>query len=369
MRTWWIVPEKSGGIKTYAESLLAAAVPAGLAVRTTWALPETESVRNAEEEVVHLQHEFGLFGSKLPGFYRFPKWIRSARECAPGKAWIATAHTVLDRDWRYRTEGRGWRALPLAALNRFVVPAARRAWMDGTWGTLDGVVVHSELQARTIRDSGCPRVAVIPHFVPSLSVLKDDGAREPTAVLFGYFSWEKGQDLALRAWAEWGSEAPKLVLAGGLRRKEDAWYLRRCEALVKKFGLESKVEITGYVPEHRVSEIYARATVVIAPFRETSGSGSLALALAHHAPVLASDLPLNREVLTRVPESAALFSAGDPESLAREARALFRNETRRGELSAGARRYAEAHSPVETLRRHREFYADVLTQLESRGAR
>jgi glycosyltransferase involved in cell wall biosynthesis len=332
-------------------------------------LPEPADLLSAEEEVFHLQHEFGLFGSKLPGFYRFPAWMSAARESTSGKIWIATAHTVLDREWRYRTEGRGWRALPLTALNRFVVPSARHAWMEETWGAFDGVVVHSELQARTILESGCSRVAVIPHFVPSLSVSERVRESEPTAVLFGYFSWEKGQDLALQAWAEWGPAAPKLVLAGGLRRKEDAWYLRRCQGLIKKFGLEQKVEITGYVPGHRVSELYARATAVLAPFRETSGSGSLALALAHHAPVLASDLPLNREIVDRVPESLALFSAGDPESLAWETRRIFESESKRRALEAGARRYAERYSPVETLRRHREFYADVLARFRSGGAR
>jgi glycosyltransferase involved in cell wall biosynthesis len=359
IRVWWITPERAGGIRTYAEALFPFLSDENTEARATWVLPDSTALEGSREEVIHLQHEFGLFGSKLPWSYSFPEWLAFARKHSPGRTWVATAHTVIDRDWKYPTAGRGWRALPYLLANCLVVPFARRAWMNDTWSGFDAVIVHSELQAEVIRRSGCLRVATIPHFVRKVTDAPPRKSGTPTAVLFGYFSYEKGQDLAIRAWAEWGSDAPKLILAGGLRRKEDRWYLDRCQNLIRKHGLEDKIEITGYVPNERVEEIYAQADIVIAPFRETNGSGSLATAFSYHSAILASDLPLNLEVAKRVPGCAAFFEAGSAKSLAREARALFANANKLQSLRAGARRYAEYHSLEETLRLHREFYAKI----------
>lgn len=354
-RSLWIVPEKSGGIRTYAEGLLPAM---GEDCRVLWHLPKHTELDEEPAPIVHLQHEFGLFGSKRPGFYEFPKWIREAKRTHIPRRWIATAHTVLSRDWEYGSVT-GWKAIPATLLNRFVVPWARKAWLEGTWGEFDGVIVHSKHQAATIKSTGCPHVAVIPHYIPIFSQSEFKESPEPQALVFGYFSPDKGQDIAIRAWAALGSTAPKLVLAGGLRREADRGYLEHCKDLILKYKLAGKIEITGFVPKEKVSDFYRRSTLVIAPFRETNGSGSLATALGHGAAILASDLLLNREITERTPKSLAFFKPEDSESLALEVKSLLSDTGLREKLRAGAREYAAAHSPERTAVLHREFYQRV----------
>jgi glycosyltransferase involved in cell wall biosynthesis len=351
----WIVPEASGGIRSYSETLLSAL---GTGHRGIWKLPSPAEVAGFPEPVVHIQHEFGLFGAKVPGLYLFPEWLKRARKAAPAKKFVATAHTVLDRDWSYRTEGRGWKALPLRLSNLTWVPAARKLWTEGTWKNLDATIVHSAIQQPVILESGCPRAEIIPHFVPESTPVS--GAHRRGALVFGYFSPEKGQDVAIETWARLGPDAPPLVLAGGVRRREDEGYYRDCLRRIERHGLREKITVTGYVPPSEVAGHYARAELVIVPFRETSGSGSLAVALSHHAAILASALPLIREINEREPGCLAYFRPDSPEELAARARELLASGDERRKLSEAAARYARAHSPCRIAEEHVRLYRSLL---------
>ena len=356
MPSLWIVPEKAGGIRTYSDVLLARL---GAEARAVSTLPDPSELAYSTEDLIHLQHEFGLFGSKLPGRYRFPKWFASARRATPDVKWIATAHTVLDENWRYRTSGRGWKAVPFAILNLFA-PLFRGSWMTKTWAGFDGVIVHSELQREVILRSGAPKVAVIPHFVPHPPAAVPERSTEPTVLVFGYFSPEKGQDIAIKAWTELGDEAPRLILAGGIRRPEDRRYYDECMAEIQRRGLTEKVTVTGYLPDEALPDYFSIATLVLAPFRETSGSGSLATALGYGAAILASDLPLNREIETRVPGSLFFFRSESSESLAAAIRNLLDHPELRAQLRTGAKKYAETYSVERIAEMHREFYDQIL---------
>ena len=356
MKTLWIIPETAGGIRTYAETLF---LELENEARALWHLPSEHDLREAPEKLIHLQHEFGLFGSKVPGFYRFPAWILNARRAAGARKWVVTAHTVLDSAWNYPRSIGVLGGLKTFLLNRIVVPFARESWGKGTWGDFDGVIVHSALQLDALRNAGAKRTVVIPHFVPRLEKFSEPVAARARVLLFGYFSLEKGQDLAIRAWREFGTEGPKLILAGGVRRPEDRSYFEECRTLIRRFGLEDAIEITGFVPASKTAELYRDATLVLAPFRATSGSGSLATAFGHGAAVLASDLPINREVQTRVPGCLAVFPAGDPVGLAKEVRALLGDRERRDGLRESARIYAEIFSPEKVAQLHRDFYEMV----------
>ena len=166
IKTLWIVPETAGGIQNYASVLVA---PLAHSTRIIVKIPKpaeiADAVKKDEISLIHLQHEFGLFGSKLPGLNRFPKWFAAARGVTPGTKWVATAHTVLDAKWRYSTAGRGWKSVPFSFFN-LLLPLLRKNWLEKTWRDFDAVIVHSEHQVATIRASGCPKVVVIPHFVP-----------------------------------------------------------------------------------------------------------------------------------------------------------------------------------------------------------
>jgi len=367
-----ITPEERGGIRTYSDALWPE-------LKKAWNASEGElhvySGRlgrrglqpGFEPDLIHIQHEFGLFGPKLPLVNRFPSWVAQLREWFPGARVIATAHTVLGGDYTYPLDGRGWQIPFRAVANRVLLPRLRQYWIQGTWGLLDGVIVHSGLQRETIEISGCKHVAVIPHYVPESPLAQGSGAPGRNALVFGYFSPEKGQDLVIRAYAQVrdqlsgaGKTVPQLVLAGGVRRPADQKYFEHCQRLIGEFGLKDCVTITGYVPDSDIDRHYAEAALVVAPFRETSGSGSLAHAFARGSAILASDLPLNREMLERVPGCLELFKSEDPQSCAAKMLELLGNSKKISELKSGARKYADQNSIAETVARHLAFYEKIL---------
>lgn len=380
MKLVWIVPELQGGIHSYSKSLWpsvkelllqsgsAALDPIYLEQGSQLAPSLLNDLRAQGVTTVHIQHEFGLFGRKIPPFYRFPRWIADLRKGLPQARLCATAHTVIGQDFRYDWRGRGLQAPLRWAANALFMPLLRPVWTQKTWGGLDGVIVHSQLQRSAVDRSGAKRVEVIPHFVPSLGpkrvsrtahpVLQRVSSDVPVVMVFGYVSPEKGQELAIRALSRMKMRAV-LILAGGSRRKEDQKYLAYCEELARKLAVSDRVKITGFLAEDQIDEFYSRATVVLAPFRDTSGSGSIPQGLARGAPLLASDLPLNREIAEREPGALDVFRAQDPEDCADRLDYLIRDHKKRAGLSAAAHRYAARFSIAQTAQAHQRFYESL----------
>jgi glycosyltransferase involved in cell wall biosynthesis len=361
-RVVWIVPEKTGGIRTYAEGLLRAIRGmSSLRIEALWELPDETLFTTGGDgkHLVHLHHEFGFFGSKIPGRYRFPRWIRSLKGKNPNVTWVATAHFVIDENYRFPLVGKDWWSIvPRILVNTFLISSMRKAWTRGTWSNFDGVIVHSKLQVEAIVKSGCEKVVAIPLPVPKAARLPENSWGS-NVTLFGYFSPDKGQDIAIRAWSLLGDSAPKLILAGGVRRKEDEKYADECRNLIKKLGLENRIEITGYVPEEKLDSLYRDARLVIAPFRITTGSASIAAAFARAAAVLASDLPLNRELVERVPGCLAFFKTDSANALADAVRELFEDRERIRALSERTVAYADLHTPERMASLHLDFYKSL----------
>ena len=110
----------------------------------------------------------------------------------------------------------------------------------------------------------------------------------------------------------------RLVILGGIESEAD---LPRIRERVGALGLSDRIEMLGTVPQARVAEELARASVICVPFlksvmteRHTSPI-KLFEALAAGRPIVATDLPSTREVL-RDGETARLVPPGEPAALA-----------------------------------------------------
>lgn len=347
-RVAWLVPESDGGIHSYSRDLLKQRPEI---VRLDW--------QGKAPELIHVQHEYGLFGSKIPLFYTFPSLVKRLRASFPSAKVVATAHSVLPPAFRYPLRGRGWQKPLRWAANTFFLRRLHRKWGRGTWGLLDGIIVHSELQKEWIRSS-CPGIIeVIPHFVPNAPAVVPQHSAGFRIVTFGYFTPEKGQDLLIKALALLPSEF-RVTFAGGVRRSADKRYFLRCKALIDQMNLAKRCTILGFVPEPEIQSVYENADLVIAPFRETSGSGSLVQALARGMAVLASDLPLNLEINSRQDQCVAFFENNDPESLARKILELAQTPRLRERLRQNAKIYAQTFSIPKVWEAHDRFYEKLL---------
>ncbi|OFZ53955.1 MAG: hypothetical protein A2428_16275 [Bdellovibrionales bacterium RIFOXYC1_FULL_54_43] len=383
-RLLWIAPEKQGGIQSYSDVLWPEVrgkwVEAGFPVCEPLHAPlrserelndSLEKLVRLEPSLIHIQHEYGLFGSKVPGRYSFPAWLKKVRAALPKARVILTGHSVFDFSYRYPLQARGWQTPMRALTNAFFIRHFARYWNFQTWGKVDGVIVHSRNQLATIEASRAPRFSAIPHFVPTTrnaehkihESLKSIPQGSKKVVVFGYFTPEKGQDIALRAFQALGKSfrtGVSLILAGGLRRAQDRAFHERCLAQARELGIADRVWTTGYVEPEYLEGLYGMADLVLAPFRETSGSGTLAQAFARGMPVLASDLPLNREITEREPGCLAFFRSEDPEDCAGKIKELLANDPARETLKAAARRYAEKCAPARIAEEHVRFYQEVL---------
>jgi len=352
----WFVPEEKGGIRWYSETLwkeLVPHVPDGsrFLLRAT-----PEELAAIQPALIHVQHEYGCFGSKIPGRYTFPRWLSEVRTLCPETKIVATAHSVIREGYRYPVTGRGWQSPARFAAN-LVMPALIHWWNHSTWGKLDGAIVQQAMYIETVKKTGCPAVSEIPLFVPEIRPVETLSSQ--VVLVFGYFSPEKAQDVAIRAMAGLPSST-RLVLAGGVRRPDDQAYFDRCQALVRELGLESRVTITGFIADTDLDQYYREATVVLLPFRESTGSGSLVQAFSRGKPVLASDLAVNREIVDRVPGSLCFFESEDVRDCSSKLKALLESASARHALSKAGLVYAERYSVPNSVRAHLSFYQIVL---------
>ncbi|MBP7635947.1 glycosyltransferase family 4 protein [Candidatus Ozemobacteraceae bacterium] len=145
--------------------------------------------------------------------------------------------------------------------------------------------------------------------------------RAPVALLVGNYHRNKGHDLLLGAFqkAADGWPALHLVIAGN---GTDSGPLT---AKLEGNPLRERIHILGYRSD--VPALMSRATFTVNASFEEGFSGTVRESLAMGVPVLASDIPANREMNELVPIS--LFKSGNEADLARGI--LSMNECERSE--------------------------------------
>ena len=147
----------------------------------------------------------------------------------------------------------------------------------------------------------------------------------------------KGIDLLIAAFAEIADECPEigLKLAGRGTPKQ----LAQVRDLVRRAGLEGRVEIIGSVDEERQGELLRRALVVCVPSRY-EGWGMVAVeAAAAGKAVLGTDIDGLRDAV-RHDETGVLVPPGDVDALAAGMWSLIADEPRRRCLGAAGRAWA-----------------------------
>lgn len=165
-----------------------------------------------------------------------------------------------------------------------------------------------------------PHVFVVPDGAPARPMptpsLETLSGREPLAGYAGHLYPWKGVDVFVRALAH----APRVhgLIVGGHPGEPDR---ARIESLARELGVEGRLEITGLVPPADVARHLERASMLVLPNIPSSISERYTspLKLFEYLwcarPIVASDLPAIREVLTH-DRTAWLVPASDVTALA-----------------------------------------------------
>jgi glycosyltransferase involved in cell wall biosynthesis len=247
-----------------------------------------------------------------------------------------------------------------------------RKTFDQLYRTVDGIICHSDhVKRRLGLEFSVPeeKVAVIPHG-PFFYDLPPTGiestlqsfAVEPSEVLVlwqGIIFPYKGIDLLLRAWerVEAESEEACLVIAGTGAPE----FLDQIRGQVKELGLKRVKLHFRFISTDELVALYRAAGVVVYPYRAITTSGALATGLALGKAIVASDLPVFRELLING-ESALLVDPQDSDELACALIKLTQDSSLRKQLAEKVREMnfgdqTWSHIAHQTL----QAYAKVLS--------
>jgi glycosyltransferase involved in cell wall biosynthesis len=205
-------------------------------------------------------------------------------------------------------------------------------------------------------------VRVVPNGcdVPPLRAFPGLAPEKPPRVLYAgqLYPW-KGVDVLVEAMA--AVPGARLVIVGGIEGEADT---RRIRSLVEAHGLGGRTEMPGPVPQARVADALGRAAVVVVPFlragmteRQTSPL-KIFEAMAAGRPIVASDLPSSREVLSDG-ENALLVPPGDVSALAGALRRVLADDDLARRLASAAWEAAPRYSWDARARALRELFEEV----------
>jgi phosphatidyl-myo-inositol alpha-mannosyltransferase len=243
---------------------------------------------------------------------------------------VATFHAAGDSSWR-----------------RFAEPL---------WGflldRLDLRVAVSE-QARLAAAPFAPgHYEVIPNGV-EIPEGVEAGDRADRIVFAGRHDPRKGLPVLLRAWPRLRGSRVRLRVLGA-----DPLAVR---LLLTRLRLsEEGIDVLGYVDDDTLTEELAAAKLLVAPSLGNESFGmTITRAFACATPVVASDIPGYREVVTE--ETGTLVPPDDPTALADAIQALLGDEAARVERGRAARERAESEYAWPLLaRRLADCYEQVL---------
>jgi glycosyltransferase involved in cell wall biosynthesis len=122
----------------------------------------------------------------------------------------------------------------------------------------------------------------------------------------GRFVEEKGFDLLIRAFTRINHKNFKLVIAG------DSDHDTKYSKLLKKLAQTNDVILTGFIKGQNLQELFSHASLFVLPSYHEGLPISLLEAMSYGLPVLASDIPANKQV--DLPENR-FFISGNEESL------------------------------------------------------
>ena len=243
---------------------------------------------------------------------------------------VGTFHAAGDSSWR-----------PLA---------------DSLWGFLLGRIdlriAVSELAKETAIPSGAGEYRVIPNGV-DIPAHVDSGGRRDHIVFLGRHDPRKGLPVLLHAW-------PRLRGSGLRLRVIGADPLAVRLLLTRQRLSDEDIDVLGFVDDEKLTEELSTAKLLVAPSLGNESFGMvITRALACATPVVASDIPGYREVMT--PETGLLTPPGDADALADSIAAVLADEPKRTEMGRAARERAEGEYAWPLLaRRLVDCYEEVL---------
>jgi len=234
-------------------------------------------------DLVHIQHEFGLYG-ELEGIAILELIYRLKSTDTPV---IATFHTVNSE------------------------PVFRRELILRTMcRELDGIIVHEEEQVNILRsffDTDPAKISLIPHGARVMHPVPD--AREKLGLenrkvilLAGYFWPTKCFEKIVDLFPHILEKVPDawLLLSSKLRVPEFSTYRKMLLEKINNSPARDRIEVfRGQFPQKTFDTILSASDVMVLPYIAGAQSGMMAHAMTFGKPVVTSNLPSFVDILEK----------------------------------------------------------------------
>ncbi|HEX4731069.1 MAG TPA: glycosyltransferase [Solirubrobacterales bacterium] len=308
--------------------------------------------------VVHLQHEFFLYGGigSMPGLVPGLGMLR-----ASGVGPVVTMHHAVDPA--------GVDA-DFVRMHRVRAPRALlRVGLGGVQSTIGSlarrVIVHEGAFRSVVRDA-----VVVPHGVESVApevepagvTACSDGDRDGrlTMLCFGFVAPYKGLELALEA-ASLAPDAVRLIIVGGEHPRLVDSGERYGDSLRERWP--GAGEFAGYVPDAELPAWFALSDLALFLYpRPFATSGALALAISHGLPTL-----LSPGLGDLVGAPAELVAPTEAPALAARLRELAAERAALAPLREQSATITRDRSWGTVAGRHEEIYEEVSRAERSAG--
>ncbi len=303
-------------------------------------------------DVVHIQHEFGLYG-KFYGMQVIPLILRFRLSGLPV---VTTLHTV------YRN-----------------MEEAHRLLLQNIIANSNAIIVHEQFQKETLLNaiSGIPEehIHVIEHGARLVEPVANAKQKlglpvdRKVILMIGYFRPSKNFELIIQLMPEIVKRNPDalLVVAGKVRGQEYRDYRTKLFKMIEESPVHDHIYvIRGQLKQEVFDTILSAADVVVLPYKINSQSGILAHSLAFGRPVVVSESGSMKEIMKR--SGAGLVAKNEKEYIRHISR-ILQDEKLARQFSNNARAYVrERISWNIVAQKHLHIYQSLLEEpiLESR---
>lgn len=261
----------------------------------------------------------------------------------PGPRLVLTAHDVMPREPR-PGQLRGQRLL-YERFDAIVVHS-----QHGVARLVDELGLDSE-RIQVIRHGAFMHLAELPVGPPPFGAEEPAG---PVVLFFGLIRPYKGLDVLIEAWRRLNGRRPQgaQLWVAGMPRMD--------LASAGSAAAGEGIHVTPrFITDAEIPAYFARADLVVLPYREIDQSGVLFTALAFGKPLLLSDVGGFPEMAAT--GAASIVPADDPDALAQELTQLLNDRTRLASMAAAARAAAQGpYSWRAVAREHLDLYERLL---------
>lgn len=243
--------------------------------------------------LVITEFEFGSFGGiqNASLFLIVPLILKLI-----GKKQVFVMHQVIE-NLDELTGHLGW---SLNDPRKYLYNPLLRVFYTLVYHVCDRLVVTEEVFKKRIQSivHTSDKVITIPHGVDThLPIIDSHIAKKTLGIspnkkvilYFGYLSWYKGADLFFKFAKKMANSNYHFILAGGpsFTNVHKPHYKKYLDLFINP---PKNIQITGFVPEDKISLYFSAADLVVLPYRTMmSSSGPLSLAFSFEKPLIMSE--------------------------------------------------------------------------------